>query len=242
MRETELRAWLRQKASYLSSGLPVDVERILRDQSIELRRLDQGSTSLRDGEARELRDHRYAIAYVHHRDQRTRFTLAHELAHVLLARDLSCKPADNSSYWAHERLCDDFAEHLLIRDEVVTSFQRSSLVNWMMAVADAAGTSMEPAARRVVEFRTDASILKLALSMNKMRDRVAKIAWLVGRPVDGLARGKYLYKTDQVGELAHRILDAEEWAPLARVVWPEAKVEAHVRARTRTALVAAIWS
>jgi uncharacterized protein DUF955 len=43
-----------------------------------------------------------------------RFLVAHELGHFILYKEQNAKPLGESEYWKHERLCDSFAQWLLI--------------------------------------------------------------------------------------------------------------------------------
>lgn len=236
MSNDDLAAWLRRKAIELSRGLPVDVEAIIAAEGVLLRRVEPEHSLLRDGEARRTREGKFVIAYVHRRRERSRFTLAHELAHILLSRDLNCEPADESNYWWHERLCDDFAGRLLIRDEVLDSLRRRSLVDWTRAVATTTVTSTETAARRVTNVRPNASIAELAHGNNKAGQRVAIVRWIAGRRISGFGPRKHLTRETKVGQLAEEMLRGEAWADLARNLWPDAVLETH-RSRVRSAVL-----
>jgi Zn-dependent peptidase ImmA (M78 family) len=54
-----------------------------------------------------------------------RFCVAHELAHYLLFKLYKAKPISQNEYWRHEKICDEFARHLLILDKHLARISHS---------------------------------------------------------------------------------------------------------------------
>lgn len=85
---------------------------------------------------------------------RERFTIAHEIGHYVLLEEASFRPRRRRDYWLGERLCQEFASHLLIRPAVVKEAGpcRSSaeLMEAVNGIARRANVSPEPAARALV--------------------------------------------------------------------------------------------
>jgi IrrE N-terminal-like domain len=83
-----------------------------------------------------------------------RFTVAHELAHALIIRELNYFPRRRAEYWACEDLCNEFASALLIPAHAIEAFGEpataAELAGMVNDIARRAGVTAEPAARAIV--------------------------------------------------------------------------------------------
>jgi hypothetical protein len=84
-----------------------------------------------------------------------RFTVAHELAHWLIERDIGFRPQSEREYWALEDICQGFAHALLLPQHLVHAAVPSiTTANQLLLaindIANRAAVTPEPAARAVV--------------------------------------------------------------------------------------------
>lgn len=84
-----------------------------------------------------------------------RFTIAHELGHLILLQESEFRPKRRAEYWLGEQLCHHFASRLLIRSSLLDEVGEPEGVADLMAavnrVAQRAQVTAEPAARAVAE-------------------------------------------------------------------------------------------
>jgi Zn-dependent peptidase ImmA (M78 family) len=90
---------------------------------------------------------------------RDRFTVAHEIAHAIVDREVRIRPQSDRQYWQLERLCQQFANTVLLPEVWVRSvYSRvrgaKDLCRLIPAVALSAEVSREAAARRLVFLRS----------------------------------------------------------------------------------------
>jgi Zn-dependent peptidase ImmA (M78 family) len=88
------------------------LEAILRAWQIGWTVVKQGSDA--HGIVHKDQSGRYMIGVPDERGERARFTVAHELAHVLADLAGVARPATKPEYWALEQLCDEAAGRLLM--------------------------------------------------------------------------------------------------------------------------------
>lgn len=229
MNEGEIREWLRRRAEELASLEKGDMRALLDHVGIKIRELTEKETALRDGQARKVGSG-YEVVYVEKSPRRTQFTLAHELGHILLDRELGIRPQERREYWLHENLCDDFAGYLLIPSSVVSRLQLcNSIVDAVDKVVDDRHVSLEAAIRRLTPEWSGYSTILGAPRRNKQEILVFRVKCAAGLPVEGVANGKDLLPHTQLGALFLRMHARKEWAPLSRMLWPGARVEGVVR-------------
>ena len=83
-----------------------------------------------------------------------RFTIVHELGHIVLERDYGIAPESDDAYWRSEEWCDTFAARLLVPDDAVpraATPDPSSLVVWITTISGRCGAPWEAVARRIAE-------------------------------------------------------------------------------------------
>jgi hypothetical protein len=84
-----------------------------------------------------------------------RFTIAHELGHLVLLQEANFRPGRRAEYWLGEALCQHFASRLLIGAELLdrvpqpgSTEELVAAVNWVACHAE---VTAEPAARALIE-------------------------------------------------------------------------------------------
>jgi len=191
--------WLIETACNLSSKTdacrPVDVEGIAGNLSVEIAEYyfpdhqrtrgfveDCGKGSLRILLERPL-------AKGTPLSVRERFTVAHELAHVLLIKRFSWNPTQGKEYFLCERLCNLFAGHLLVPQKVIRSLTIHSpaqAVDSATALRDAYRVSLQVAARRIVDSSIRLTFFRGKPSANWKKQPVVDVLWAecsAGAPV-----------------------------------------------------------
>jgi hypothetical protein len=84
---------------------------------------------------------------------RDRFTIAHELGHILLIQKFNWTPSHGSDFFHCEELCNEFASNLLVPERVfkINSISTAmQLFNLFEIISSHMGVSWKVAARRVV--------------------------------------------------------------------------------------------
>lgn len=122
-----------------------------------------------------LRDEKHgmvALVRAHDPEARQRFSLAHELGHVLveargLRSDLSCRDIEV------ERLCDRLAAELLLPRSMFEELPHTGLLRHAMQVADRCRASRTAAARRLVDL--DQTLVLIAWSTRTRPGSTAKL-------------------------------------------------------------------
>jgi hypothetical protein len=114
---------------------------------------------------------------------RQRFSVAHELAHVLLDYQYGIRPTDEAEHREVERWCDHFASELLVPEKAVASFHARSwreMYERMSALAGMYQVSMEVVARRIARRKPTLVIARLSESTNIRGERVLRVQWCAG--------------------------------------------------------------
>jgi hypothetical protein len=100
-----------------------------------------------------------------------RFCIAHEIAHLLLFRELVARPSTESQHWQMEELCDTFARNLLVPESAMqrylTEREPISTLHAAFALSKAAKVPWVQAALRISELQSDVFFLRLALPPNE---------------------------------------------------------------------------
>lgn len=123
-----------------------------------------------------------------------RFTIAHELGHLVLRQEADFRPQRRAEYWLGEQLCQHFASHLLIGSELLdrvvepeSTEELTAAVNW---VARRAQVSPEPAARALIErIERPVAIGTFLLDPLRATQRLGFRAWWVENRRWWAARG-----------------------------------------------------
>jgi Zn-dependent peptidase ImmA (M78 family) len=226
LNEHDLRGWLRKRAEELRPDASrLDIDALLRSMAIKVRRVDPQRTSIKDGETHGAASRGYEIVCVGSAEVRSRFTLAHELGHVLLDRDLDCRPLTKTEYWKHEVICNDFAARLLIPESAVADLPRKSPWRETDGVAREYDVSWEVAARRITEVWPQLSVIAGRLTRNRAGERVFLVQESCGREVSGIAVKRHIAAGTLLGDLLFRMAAGEEWSSRARDLWSDARVE-----------------
>lgn len=176
------RLWLLSCADKLASQskLPIDTAGIARRLDVRVRCEDL-HLAKHDGEVRRTSSGKYEIT-VRKGDPapRRRFTLAHELAHVLLDKRFSLRANSKREYWEHEQWCNEFAGRLLvpsaILDTAVLETPRAAL-NTLWRLRAVCQVSPETAARRIVQHSSSVAYLAVRRTMNAEGDTVFEVTW-----------------------------------------------------------------
>ena len=111
---------------------------------------------------------------------RERFTLAHELAHVLLIQNFGFNPQKGPEYYQCERLCDAFAGALLVPHRWVNDVRVNSaaqLLAYLGSLAARLRVSRAVVAVEMVKFRTGIGFFRGRQQKNAARKSVIAIQW-----------------------------------------------------------------
>jgi hypothetical protein len=141
-----------------------------------------------------------------------RFCIAHEIAHLLLFRELDAKPQDGSEYWRFEELCDDFARKLLIPEGMVKSHlgQRDpiSALKVSFTLTRVSRVPWIHAARRISEFQPDVYFLRLAVAVAE------RIKILASTFPNHKERGRLIEEPTQFTSLIRSLPNHQPWEPI----------------------------
>ncbi len=201
--------WLFDCASQLTKNhhSAVDVQSLLARLGIELVVRDRCGNS-RLGEAQKVRRGVYRIVLYTDAgrtstDTRDRFTLAHELGHVLLDHRFGITPAGRDEYWGHERWCNAFAGRLLVPDVALAKApgcDAKSLLTQMWTLGRRYKVSAIVVARRFVETQPGLAFVCANRELTDQGERVARVAWSASSdPEIALRPGALLSARDPLG-------------------------------------------
>ena len=179
--------WLLGAADRLASlgQVPLVMTSLLRRLGIDLRVVEGlGPTTLT-----KPSDRSYRIVLARSRpssqelSRRERFTIAHEIGHVLVDHRLGYRPTNERAYHQLETWCDSFAGRLLVPDSSLAQLNVQSwreLAQVLEKVADAHEVSYAVAARRLVERYKSLALARLDSVKNKAGESVLKVKWVAG--------------------------------------------------------------
>lgn len=204
--------WLLACADRLTRGrpCPIHLRQLLADLKVllvkevdpqregtgELRRLHQGGYEIilfrKSADPRPL-------------THRERFTLAHELGHLLLEKRYEWRPANAAEYHLREDFCNQFAARLLVPTEQLQQLLIASpavALGHLLHVSPQCRVSLEVAARRITDYFDDVAYLAVTEGMNAQKERVFVTLWGAGYIGQRqIPRRKHLGSGDPVGEL-----------------------------------------
>jgi len=207
------RTWLLKCAERLNprNEFPVHVRRLLHELSIPLKKVTPGKRGKALAELHKLGPGEYRIELVRESlsprplSARERFTLAHELGHVLLDHRFNWRPTTEREYHRGERLCNVFAAKLLVPDSALQDLEPGGPdegLNVLRTVTRRCRISLEVAARRLVEVFPILVYLEGTEVRTKADQDAFEIAWSAAATQElGLARHRRIRETHAVGRL-----------------------------------------
>lgn len=114
---------------------------------------------------------------------RQRFSVAHELAHVLLDYQYGVRPTDEDEHREVERWCDHFASQLLLPEKAIAEFRARTwreMYARISALAVLYQVSMEVVARRIALNKPSLVLARLNETTNRRGERVLRVYWCAG--------------------------------------------------------------
>jgi uncharacterized protein DUF955 len=139
--------------------------------------------------------------------RRERFTLAHELGHILLLTRFGWNPQAGADYFMCEDWCDLFASHLLVPVLAGPSrfFAAQDALTALHSTARRYNVSFEVAARRITELAAGVAYISGWSALNSKSESIFKIEWATSSIVGfQLRRGSHLPANNA---LASKLLD-----------------------------------
>lgn len=122
---------------------------------------------------------------------RERFSVAHEVGHWLAFARLGVRPArEGSAYWKQEELANEFANALLVQDELVEGWLRSIVgerrvgVHLLAAWSREAKVSMEAASTAICRRQSGLGFLKLRPGRSAKGETVWVVKFSTSRGID----------------------------------------------------------
>lgn len=192
--------WLISCADRLNAGmsLPIDLEHIVHEMGIEVRR-ERSVATKKAGAALRKTDGTFQICvYPHRVPHRERFTLAHELAHVLLEAKYSWNPSSRSEYYLREEWCNQFASRLLIPEATIrrcNADNPQAALRSVLWVSRTCRVSKEAAARRLTSAYPGPGVAELSSELDGAGNLQVRVWWAAPElPDQGLRRFKVLRK------------------------------------------------
>jgi hypothetical protein len=123
-----------------------------------------------------------------------RYTIAHEIGHYLVEAWFPFRPTSGTEYWALEEVCDDFADRVLVPDQVLnpsTGAQSAvDLADNLRGIARRVGAPLKAAARRLIAcIDGPAAVVSLRLDPLDSSGRLGWVEWVAeNRPWLGRQR------------------------------------------------------
>lgn len=136
---------------------------------------------------------------------RERFTLAHELGHVLIDIRYAWRPVTKQEYVFCEQICNSFAGALLVPAKVVAREAQSALspaaaVVGLLRLSSECRVSPEVAGRRLVETCPGLGLLSAIRTTNARKREVLSVKWSASSSGDiHLARNVHLSWDSELG-------------------------------------------
>jgi hypothetical protein len=204
-------------------GFPADLELALKIESI---RLARDPTTERS----------------HARASLTRFTVAHEIAHCVVARQFGVLTSTVSEYWKLEELCNQFAAKLLIPEDALSDYNVPDdpfqLLETVAGLARDAQVSSAVAGRRLADWRlaggldvTIAGLVGRFSRSARSATAVAKVEWSGGTTA-GMGKGQLIGPRHPAFDLISRAFDEDGL--------PSSNLRAGVRETSASGVAAAI--
>jgi Zn-dependent peptidase ImmA (M78 family) len=216
MNPAAIERWLSSEARELSQGKGVHLPRLVEALGIALR-FDE-SVPTRDGTARRAPGGHYEIVVKASGklSARVRFTIAHELGHVLIDKHYGIRPRTRGEYWTHEHLCDRFAAILLVPDAAASEFDATDPFESLRGITQRYGVSGAVAAQRVSELAQCVNFVSVVRTLNAAEQDVLRVEWTSGELFHNLKRPKHLKRDMPLGGLIFRFVEGDNWRDVAR--------------------------
>lgn len=214
--------WLRERAAALALK-GSQLRSVVRDLGIKVVR----HRSVIDGEVRRLRNGLYEIRVTSSpvAPRRIRFTVAHELGHVLLDKELGIRPKSRREYWQHERWCDDFAGNLLVPAPALALFNRSDPFGSLDRIVEEYDVSLAVAGVRVADCATDMTFISARLKQDARDERVLRVTTCAGGLLPIVRPNCHLRRTSRLGRTVFAFVDHGHFQPLTDVYYPTANLQ-----------------
>lgn len=125
-----------------------------------------------------------------------RFSVAHEIAHVMIEVWTAWRPVSRGDYHKREELANDLAARLLVPDHTFASeFPESptEVLRLIARVRDRCDVSWAVAGRRIGEGRAGAMFAEARAIRNANNERVLRVTWVAGdTSLEAVRPGKHL--------------------------------------------------
>jgi Zn-dependent peptidase ImmA (M78 family) len=146
---------------------------------------------------------------------RERFSLAHELGHILLDQRFEWHPAEGKEYYMCEEFCDIFAAHLLVPELVLNGLVISTCKQaneTLTMIVSQCHVSREVAARRLVETYGGLGYFEGVQSTNADGATVIALDWGTSS-IENLRLTRFMHLTadDQLGKLLLTSQKSADW-------------------------------
>lgn len=202
----EYLGWLLRCADRLnaSARLPINVGEIFRNWGIQLRR-DATDNTGRAGVTSRTRTGEYIVTiFAHTSASRERFTLAHELAHVLIEEKLGWSPTTEREYYQREDWCNKFAAQLLVPTPLAQKCRMNSIsaaIQSVLWLSRSCGVSREVAARRLAEIWPLFGLSELEECTDRKGSSKVRVRWATPEIAEyGLRRRRLLDRSNSIAE------------------------------------------
>ncbi len=141
---------------------------------------------------------------------RERFTIAHEIAHVLVDIKYGSFPTSTKQYWTSESICDEFAGRLLVPTNVLLGIDKDSsigVLKGLLSICQACKVSLPVAAHRLARHYNGILLFQVDLTHNIKREPVFRVSWVFeeDNPLK-FRRGMYLHADHPLGNQLMEVL------------------------------------
>jgi len=222
---------------------PIHVRPLLRKLHISFHKRVSLDTRAH-GETQKISEGHYRIVIFRgsgdkrHLSPRERFTVAHELGHVLLDRHLAYTPSSRREYWTIESWCNAFAAALLVPRRAIQDLIKEpaaeSALRQASELASSCRVSMVVAARRVSDVHRRLSFFGARVVSDAKGQTVARVEWSTSNARRlGIAEGQYRGATDTFGKMVLRTVGMLSSEQVTRVEHGEHRCAALARNRER---------
>jgi hypothetical protein len=191
-----------------SGTAPVHVRKLLNDMGVEIRKEVRRGKRGPSAELERVGDNYRITLWRDHRSPhplstRERFSVAHELGHILLIAKFALQATTKTEYFEYERWCNEFAASLLVPDQLIVgiaSYSPRAVLEFVPKVSAQCKVSLEVAGRRVVDEHKGVALMVCRQTMNAGGTRVLEVQWVAGSlPERQLQRGSHVRLDEPLG-------------------------------------------
>jgi hypothetical protein len=140
---------------------------------------------------------------------RERFTVAHELGHLVWDRRVGLQPTGRTDYWKLEGVCNRFAANLLVPTDFLLDDSNAppsgplDILSWVRRLANRLQVSLEVLGGRLVDCYPNLVLGELELPTMATPKMIARVRWLCqSSPVFAANRGRYITPGHPLARLA----------------------------------------